>query len=177
MHVAKSLAIRTVAVSNLFQKAPPVHQTIAVFIFCITYDSEFQNIVQLAFWFHSITVSADQVTGTLKMLKDQEHDTHLYSGRSESCLIYLVLQTCLFFSVDNVFVSTTLTTLIIVHITSIFIFPYLCHVKLNIYARLLCKNISELKLYVLRTSYWWDIRAIYRQYFEILDVNIVNRWF
>ena len=73
--------------------------------------------------------------------------------------------------------STKLTTLIIVHITSIFIFPYLCHVKLNMYARLLCKNISELRLYVLRTSYWWDIRAIYRQYFEILDVNIVNRWF
>ena len=38
-------------------------------------------------------------------------------------------------------------------------------------------RIFLIKLYVLRTSYWWDIRAIYRQYFEILDVNIVNRWF
>ena len=66
--------------------------------------------------------------------------------------------------------STTLTTLIIVHITSIFIFPYLFHVKLNVYAGLLCKNISESKLYVLRTSYWWDIRAIYIQYFKIFDV-------
>ena len=161
MHVAKSLAIRTVAVSNLFQKAPPVHQTIAVFIFCITYDSEFQNIVQLAFWFHSITVSADQVTGTLKMLKDQEHDTHLYSGRSESCLKCLVLQTYLLLSVDNLFKSTALTTLIIVHIISIFIFPHLSHVKLNMYAGLLCKNILESILYVLRTNYWWDIRTIY----------------
>ena len=161
MHVAKSLAIRTVAVSNLFQKAPPVHQTIAVFIFCITYDSEFQNIVQLAFWFHSITVSADQVTGTLKMLKDQEHDTHLCSGRSESCLKCLVLQTYLLLSVDNLFKSTALTTLIIVHIISIFIFPHLSHVKLNMYAGLLCKNILESILYVLRTNYWCDIRTIY----------------
>ena len=37
-------------------------------------------------------------------------------------------------------------------------------VQVNIYAGLLCKNISESILYVLRISYWWDIRAIYRQY-------------
>ena len=123
-----------------------------------------------------ISLLFNWVMTPLKLLKDQKRDTHLCSNRSESCLKCMVLQTSLFFSVDNLFVSTTLTTLIIVHITSIFIFPYLFHVKLNVYAGLLCKNISESKLYVLRTSYWWDIRAIYIHYFEIFDVNIVNRW-
>ena len=86
-------------------------------------------------------------------------------------LKYLVLVTQWKLSVDNLFVLTTLITLIIVHFTSIFILPIFTHVKLKIYARLLCMNNSELILYVLWISYWWDIRAIYRQYFEILDVN------
>ena len=86
------------------------------------------------------------------------------SVRSESNLKYLVLLAMVIFSVDNLYVSTTLITLSKKHITSIFIFPYQSHVKLNIYAGLLCKNISESILYVLRISYWWDIRAIYGQY-------------
>ena len=109
------------------------------------------------------------------MLKDQRHDAHLVkkwikpviSGPLDIVTI----------SVDNLFVLTTLITLIKVHITSISICPYLCYFKLNIYSGLLCTNISESILYVLRISYWWYIRAIYRQYFEILDVNIVYRWF
>ena len=32
-------------------------------------------------------------------------------------------------------------------------------------------NIAESILYVLWFSYWWEIRAICGQYFEILDVN------
>ena len=112
----------------------------------------------------------------LKVLKDQKHDTHLCSGRSESCLMYLVLKTYSILSVDNIFVSTALTTLIIVHIISIFIFPHLSHVKLNMYAGLLCKNILESILYVLRTNYWWDIRTIYWQYLHPKFRNIVYRW-
>ena len=108
------------------------------------------------------------------MLKDQRHDAHLVkkwikpviSGPLDIVTI----------SVDNLFVLTTLITLIKVHITSISICPYLCYFKLNIYSGLLCTNISESILYVLRISYWWYIRAIYRQYFKILDVNIVYRW-
>ena len=108
-----------------------------------------------------------------RMSKDQKHDTHLCSNRSESSFKCLVLETNLIFSVDNIIVSTTLIALIIVHITLIFISPYLSHVKLNSYTGLQCKNISELILFVSRISYWWDIRAIYGQYFKILDVNIV----
>ena len=99
----------------------------------------------------------------LKLSKDQKHDTHLCSDRSESSFKSLVLLTLLLPSGENIFVLTTLITLIIVHITSIFIFPYVSYFnKLNIYAALLYKNISESILYVLRISYWWDIRAIYR---------------
>ena len=79
-------------------------------------------------------------------------------------------------SVDIIFVSTTLITLIIVHITSIFIFPHPSHVELNIHARLLCKNISESIMYVLSISYCWNIRAIYWQYWHLKFRNIVNRW-
>ena len=111
-----------------------------------------------------------------RMSKDQKHDTHLCSNRSESSFKCLVLETNLIFSVDNIIVSTTLIAFIIVHITLIFISPYLSHVKLNSYTGLRCKNISELILFVSRISYWCDIRAIYGQYFKILDVNIVYRW-
>ena len=110
------------------------------------------------------------------MSKDQKHDTHLCSDRSESSFKSLVLLTHLLPSGENIFVLTTLITLIIVHITSIFIFSYVSYFKLNIYAGLQYKNISESILNVLRISYWWDIRAIYGQYFKILDVNIVYRW-
>ena len=112
----------------------------------------------------------------LKLSKDQELDTHLYSNRSESSSNCLVLLTQFLLSVGNLFVSTTLITLIIVHITLIFTFSYLSYVNLNIYAGLHCKNISESIQYVLRICNWWDIRAIYGQYFKILDVNIVHRW-
>ena len=67
-------------------------------------------------------------------------------------------------------------TLIIVHITSIFIFPYVSYFKLNIYAGLQYKNISESILNVLRISYWWDIRAIYGQFLHLKFRNIVHRW-
>ena len=114
--------------------------------------------------------------GSFKLLKDLKLDTHLCSDRSESSFKHQVLQTYRLLSVNNLFVSTTLITLIKVHIASIFIFSYICHVKLNIYAGLWCKNISEVIVYVLRISYWWDIRAIYRQNFKILYVIIVYRW-
>ena len=110
------------------------------------------------------------------MSKDQKHDTHLCSDRSESSFKSLVLLTHLLPSGENIFVLTTLITLIIVHITSIFIFPYVSYFKLNIYAVLLYKNISESILYVLRISYWWDIRAIYRQYLHLKFWNFVYRW-
>ena len=110
------------------------------------------------------------------MSKDQKHDTHLCSDRSESSSKSMVLLTYLLPSGENIFVLTTLITLIIVHITSIFIFPYVSYFKLNIYAALLYKNISESILYVLRISYWWDIRAIYRQYLHIKFRNFVYRW-
>ena len=38
---------------------------------------------------------------------------------------------------------TTLITLVIVHITTIFIFPYLSSFKLNFYVGLLCKNFKD----------------------------------
>ena len=118
----------------------------------------------------------------LKLSKDQKHDTHLCSDRSESSFLCLVHLTYCILSVDNLFVSTTLITLILVHITAIFIFPNLSHVKLNIYAGLLCINISESILCVLSISYWWNIRAIYWQYFEIAFVNrwlwyLTSKWF
>ena len=96
-----------------------------------------------------------------KLSKDQKHDAHLCSDKSESCFHCLVLLTYFILSVDIIFVLTRLITLIIIQITSMFIFQHLSHVKLNIYARLLCKNISEYFLNVLRISYWCDIRAIY----------------
>ena len=96
------------------------------------------------------------------------------SVRSESNLKYLVLLAMVIFSVDNLYVSTTLITLSKKHITSIFIFPYQSHVKLNIYAGLLCKNISESILCVLLFSYWWEIRAIYRQCFEMFWLQSVS---
>ena len=114
--------------------------------------------------------------GSFKLLKDQKLDTHLCSDRSESSSKSLVLLTYLLPSGENIFVLTTLITLIIVHITSIFIFPYVSYFKLNIYAALLYKNISESILYVLRISYWWDIRAIYRQYLHLKFCNFVYRW-
>ena len=104
---------------------------------------------------------------SFKLLKDQKLDTHLCSDRSESSFKHQVLQTPFLLSVNKLFVSTTLITLIKVHLASLFIFSYLCHVKMIIYAGLRCMNISELILYVLRISYWWDIRAIYRQNFKI----------
>ena len=97
----------------------------------------------------------------LKLLKDQKHDAHLCYDRSESCLEYLVLLTNIIICVDSIFISTTLTTLIITHITAIYIFSHLSDVKMNLYAGLLCKNISESFLNLLRISYWWDIKAIY----------------
>ena len=93
------------------------------------------------------------------------------SDRSESNFKFLVLLTNCLFSVDNIFVSKILITLSIVHIPSIFISLHQSHVKLNIFGVLLCKNVPEFILCVLWISYWWDIRAIYWQYFEILKVN------
>ena len=93
------------------------------------------------------------------------------SARSESNFKYLVLLALFIFSVDILYVSTTLITLSNVHITSIFIYPYQSHVKLKIYAVLLCKNISESILYVPLISYCSEIRAIYRQCLEMLNVN------
>ena len=59
----------------------------------------------------------------LKLSKDQKHDTHPCTDRSESSFKYLVLLTLCLFSVDNMIVPTTLIALTIVHITSIFILP------------------------------------------------------
>ena len=98
------------------------------------------------------------------------------SDRSESNFKFLVHLTNCLFSLDHIFVSKILITLSIVHIPSIFISLHQSHVKLNIFCVLLCKNVPEFILCVLWISYWWDIRAIYWQYFEILNVNIVNRW-
>ena len=110
------------------------------------------------------------------MSKDQKHDTHLCSVRSESSSKSLVLLTYKLLSVENIFVLTALITLIIVHITSISIFPYVSYFEFNIYAALLYKNISEPILYFLRISYLWDFRAIYRQYLHIKFQNFVYRW-
>ena len=93
------------------------------------------------------------------------------SDRSESNSKYLILQTKQLFSLDNIFVLITLITLSIVHITWIFISTCQSHYKLNKDAVLLCKNISESILHVLWITYWWDFRAICRQYFEMLDGN------
>ena len=89
----------------------------------------------------------------LKLLKDQKHNAHLCYDRSELCLKYLVLITIIIISVDNTFISTTLTTLIIIHIIAIFIFSHLSDVKLILYAGLPCKTISESFLNLLRISY------------------------
>ena len=93
------------------------------------------------------------------------------SDRSESNFKFLVHLTNCLFSVDHIFVSNILITLSIVHIPSIFISLHQTHDKLNIFCVLLCKNVPEFILCVLWISYWWDIRAIYWQYFEILKVN------
>ena len=93
------------------------------------------------------------------------------SDRSESNFEFLVHLTNCLFSVDNIFVSKILITLSIVHIPSIFISLHQSHVELNIFDVLLWKNVPEFILCVLWISYWWDIRAIYWQYFEILKVN------
>ena len=110
------------------------------------------------------------------MPKDQKLDAHLCSDRSESSLYSLVPLTHVIVSVDIISVSTILITLIIMHIRAIFILLHLSHVNLHIYAGLLCENISSSFLNLLSISYCWNIRAIYWQYFEILNVNIVNRW-
>ena len=115
---------------------------------------------ELVSWRRSI-LFYDEVTKTLKSIKGpgvwytpllwQKWIKLLLSGP----LTYFTI------SVDNILVLTTLITLIMVHITSMFISPHVSLVKLNIYARLICRNISESFLNVLRISYWWDIRAIY----------------
>ena len=93
------------------------------------------------------------------------------SDRSESNFKFLVHLTNCHFSLDHIFVSKILITLRKVHIPSIFISLHQRHVKLNIFVVLLCKNVQESILCVLWINYWWDIRAIYWQYFEILKVN------
>ena len=132
--------------------------------------------VTIVMIFHVLHISIMRSQRPSRLSKDHKHDTHLCSSRSESSFLCLVLLTYFELFVDNTFVSTTLITLIIVHFTLMSIFSHLSHFKLNIYAGLLCKNISESFLNVLRISNWLDIRAIYRQYFETLDVNIVCRW-
>ena len=86
------------------------------------------------------------------------------SARSESNFKYLVLLAFFVFSIDILYVSTTLITLSNVHITSIFIYPYQSHVKLKIYAVLLCKNISESTLFLVgadRKEGFWLIWEAY----------------
>ena len=127
--------------------------------------------------FHKIHISVQMRSQRpSKMSKDQKHDTHPCSNRSESSFQWLVPLTFVVLSVDTMFVLTTLITLIIVHFTSMFIFPLLSNFNLNIYARQLCKTISESILNVLRISNWLEIRAIYWHYFKTLDINIVYRW-
>ena len=94
-----------------------------------------------------------------KVSKDQKLDAHLCSDRSESSLLVnLVLLTHVIISLDIIFVLTTLITLSKIHITQIFVSPYLSHGKLSIHALLIykkCFGAHENWIYMFYEPFTW----------------------